>query len=174
MILGVIIGVVAVVAILIAAQPDTFRYERSVTIQAPASVVFPHVNDFRRWADWSPWEKVDPNVQRTYGGAEQGVGATYAWVGNKQLGSGNMQILESVPGQFVKVRLEFTAPMKAVNTTEFVLSEHDGVTTLKQAMYGQNPFIGKVFALLMNMEKMIGSKFEEGLSTLKQGIEEGK
>jgi Polyketide cyclase / dehydrase and lipid transport len=166
-ILGIVV-LIAVLAVAVAMQPHNFRYERSTVISAPAHVVFAQVNDFHKWEAWSPWEKVDPNVKRTYGGSISGVGATYAWQGNKQLGSGNMLITESRENELVRIRLEFTAPMKAVNTTDFALIAQGSSTTLTQAMYGKNTLMGKIFGLFMNMEKMIGPQFEKGLADIKK------
>ena len=161
--LVVLIGILLVV---IAMRPDAFRYERTVKINAPASVVYAHIIDFRKWEPWSPWEKMDPKVQRVYGGAPTGVGSTYHWKGDRNVGEGEMQITEATP-ELIRIRLEFISPMPAVNTTDFILKQEGATTTLTQAMYGKNTFMGKAFGLVMNMDTMIGTQFEKGLADIK-------
>ncbi len=175
--LTILIGLAAVLAILaivVAMRPNTFRYERSVTIAAPASAVFPHVNDFHKWEAWSPWEKVDPNTKKTYGGSPSGVGATYHWLGNKNVGEGRMEITEVKPNELIRIRLEFMKPFPAVNTTDFTFKQAGASTVLTQSMFGCNSFMAKAFGLVMNMDKMIGSQFEKGLNDIKKLAEAGK
>jgi hypothetical protein len=164
----ILVALVAVLAVVIAMRPNTFRYERSVTIAAPAATVFPHVNDFHKWEAWSPWEKVDPNTKKTYGGSPSGVGATYHWSGDKNVGEGRMEILESKPGELIRIKLQFMKPFPAINTTDFTFREQNGTTVLTQAMYGCNSFMAKAFGLVMNMDTMIGTQFEKGLADIKR------
>lgn len=151
----------------VATREPNFRYTRSTTINAPASSVFPHVNDFHKWEAWSPWEKVDPMTKKTYGGAASGVGATYAWEGNSKVGSGNMMIIESRPNEFIKITIEFLKPMKATNTIEFTFAENAGQTVVTHSMFGCNSFLGKLMGLFMNMDTMVGGQFEKGLASIK-------
>lgn len=167
-----IIGIVtifAIVAILIfaAMQPSNFRVQRSTTIKASPEKVFALINDFHHWAAWSPWEKVDPAVKRSYSGAESGKGAAYGWDGNNEAGQGRMEIIESTPSSKVLIKIEFTKPFAAINTVEFNLAQNGENTTVMQAMYGPSPFISKLMGLFFSMEKMVGGKYEEGLATLK-------
>ncbi len=162
------------VAVLIAAflgyaalQPDTFRYERQTTINAPANVIFPLLNNFKNWMLWSPYEKKDPDMKRTYGGAETGLGATYAWEGDSNIGAGIMEITESTPDTRVIARLSFTAPMEATNTADFTLTPKGDATVVTWAMYGPNPFPAKVMGLILDIEKMVATDFEAGLVDLK-------
>ncbi len=177
MFVPVLIAVVAIIVILlvvIALRKPTFRYERSITINAPAAAAFALVNDFHKWEAWSPWEKVDPNTKRTITGAQSGVGAKYAWEGNKNVGSGHMEILESKPNELIKIDLVFLKPMPGHNTTEFTFKQEGNNVIVTQAMYGCNSFMGKVFGLFMNMDKMIGGQFEKGLADIKRLAEASK
>jgi uncharacterized protein YndB with AHSA1/START domain len=160
---------VALAAALIyaATKPDTFRVERSVTIAAPAEKVFALINDFHQWEAWSPWEKIDPALQRTYSGAASGKGAQYAWNGNKDIGQGQMEIVESTPSSKLVVDLHFVKPFEARNKVDFILEPQGNATKLTQAMYGPSPYISKVMSLVFSMEKMVGGKYEEGLASLK-------
>lgn len=161
-----LVAVVAILLVVIWLQPDDFRLERSVTIAAPASVVFPYVNDLRRFSSWSPFANGETGLEETFSEAISGVGATYQWKGEKT-GEGRMTILESRPDAFVSVRLEFLAPMEATDLTEYTLQPVDGGTRMTWAMSGPNLFLGKALNLFGGMEAMVGPQFEEGLETLK-------
>lgn len=169
--MGVLLLATALVVGWAATQPDSFRIERSVTIAAPASQIFPLINDYRGWALWSPWEKKDPGMQRTYSGADAGVGAVYEWSGNSDVGSGRMEITQSVPDSRIAVDLRFTAPFEARNTAEFFLTPADGGTSATWAMYGPSPFLSKLIGLFVSMDDMVGSDFEQGLTALKTAAE---
>lgn len=145
---------------------SSYEVTRSAFIPAPAEAIFPLINSFHEWTKWSPWENVDPALERRYSGKDAGVGAKYAWSGNRKAGTGNMEIVESAEPRVVKVRLEFTKPFKAVNPTTFTLTPANGGTEVKWTMTGENKGMGKVFALFMNMDKMVGGDFEKGLQSL--------
>jgi uncharacterized protein YndB with AHSA1/START domain len=163
-----------VIAILIAAlllyaatQPDTFRIERSMSIKAPPEKIFSLINDFHQWEAWSPWEKIDPEIKRTYSGTTSGRGAVYEWLGNKDAGQGRMEIIESSPPSRVALKLDFISPFEAHNLVDFTLITQGDTTTVTQAMYGPSPYISKLMGLFFSMEKMVGQKYEEGLASLK-------
>lgn len=145
---------------------STYSVSRSTVLPAPAKDVFPLVNSFREWPKWSPWETVDPDMKRTYSGAEFGAGARYAWSGNRKAGSGNMEIVESQEPDVIRIRLEFTKPFPGVNPTIFTFVPEGGGTRVTWAMTGEHKGIGKVFALFMNMDKIVGGDFEKGLASL--------
>jgi uncharacterized protein YndB with AHSA1/START domain len=169
------LAVLAVLAVVIATRPGEFRVERSTTIAAPVDVVFPLINDFHQWAKWSPWEKRDLNMKKTFEGAPSGTGAVYAWTGNDQVGEGRMTLTDSKPNERVLIKLEFIKPFAATNQTEFTLSPAAGTTGVTWAMSGNKNFMSKAFSLVMNMDKMIGGDFDKGLVQLKQQAEqEGK
>ena len=164
------LAVVALVAALLlyaATRPDTFRVERSVTIQAPPDKVFALINDFHQWERWSPWEDIDPAIRRSYSGAASGKGAVYEWSGNNEVGHGRMEIVESSAPDKAVLQIHFIKPFEARNTVEFTLAAQGGATTVTQAMYGPSPFISKVMGLFFSMDKMVGQKYEEGLARLK-------
>lgn len=165
------IGVVALFvlgAIVIATRPDSFRIARSMAIAAAPSVPFAFVNDFHKWTEWSPFEKLDPNLRRTYSGSADGVGAAYAWAGNSKAGEGSMKIIESVPARRVALDLNFEKPFKATNLTEFTFTPAGDGVTVEWAMSGKNTTMGKVMGLFMNMEGYLGTAFTEGLTNLKR------
>jgi uncharacterized protein YndB with AHSA1/START domain len=170
--LGILV-VLGALAIVIATRPGEFKVQRSTTIAAPAEVVFPFINDFHQWNKWSPWEKRDLNMKKTFEGAPSGTGAVYSWAGNDQVGEGRMTLTESKPNERVVIKLEFIKPFAATNQTEVALSPAAGTTGVTWTMSGTNNFVGKAFSLVMNMDKMVGGDFESGLAQLKQ-LSEGE
>jgi uncharacterized protein YndB with AHSA1/START domain len=167
LILIALVVLVAIALIFAATKPDTFRIERSINIKAPPEKIFPLIADFHKMNTWSAWEKIDPAMKRTYSGADSGVGAKYAWDGNKEIGQGSMEILEATPSSKVLIKLDFYKPFEAHNMAEFTLVSHGETTTVTHAMFGPSPLISKLMSLVFNMEKMVGPKFEEGLANMK-------
>jgi hypothetical protein len=168
-ILGAIAALVGLFIIFfVASRPPKFRIERSITIAAPPDRAFAHVNDFHRWVGWSPWEKMDPAMKKTFEGAPAGQGSIYSWVGNKKVGEGRMTIEKSEAPSVVGLKLEFLKPWQATNETTFSFVPADGGTKVTWAMEGENrAFTAKAFAVLMNMDKAVGRDFEKGLASLK-------
>lgn len=148
-----------------------FSIFRSIEIEAPAATVHDLVSDYHRWVEWSPWEGIDPNLQRTYSGPDSGVGAHYAWVGNKKVGSGTMETTADSPSR-IDIRLEFTAPWKAVNDTTFEFAETSGTTRVTWTMTGQHEGLRGFIMRLMPMDKVVGRDFEKGLAQLKATAEQ--
>ena len=159
---------VAIILILAMSKPDIFRVQRTTTIKAPAQAIFALVNDFHRWASWSPWENRDPTMKRNFSGAESGKGAVYAWDGNKNVGSGRMEILEATTPSKVTIKLDFFKPFEGHNTAEFTMLPQDDATNVSWAMYGTAPFMSKLMQVFMNIDNMIGKDFEAGLANLKK------
>jgi Polyketide cyclase / dehydrase and lipid transport len=163
--------IIILLVIVVAGQPDDFFVSRRIKIAVPAEVVFPHVNELRNWEAWSPWSKLDPNIQMTYEGPPAGTGASYAWSGNNKVGAGRNTITESVPNELVHFRLEFQKPMVATNDVEFTFRPEGSQTLVTWAMSGKNSLGGKIFGLFMNCEKMCGDQFDKGLAQLKSVVE---
>lgn len=165
-ILIAVIVLIGGVLIYAAIQPDTFRVERSISIKAPPEKIFPLIDDLHRMQTWSAWEKLDPSMKRTYSGATSGKGAVYEWDGNKEVGQGRMEIMQSSASAII-VKMDFIKPFAAQNTLEFTLKPEGGTTRVTQAIFGPSPFISKLFGIFCSMDKMIGEKFDEGLTALK-------
>ena len=170
-ILIVIAALVVVFLIVVAMQSDSYTVARNGTISASAADVFAQVNDLRKFQDWSPWAKVDPNVKNTYEGAPSGVGAVCKWTGNKKVGEGIMTIADSKPNDSIRMRLEFIKPFASIADVQFKFKEQNNQTSVTWAMTGQKNFISKAFCMFMNMDKMIGGDFERGLGNLKSLVE---
>jgi len=170
-ILLVLAAVTATLTIVILSQPDDFSLSRSTLIAASPLAVHQQVNDFRKWEAWSPWANLDPNSTTTYEGAESGNGAIFKWSGNSEVGEGSQEIVESRPGELVRIKLVFIKPFAGTSDTEFnFLPEGDG-TRVTWTMTGKNDFIGKGISLIMDCETMLGPMFEKGLANLKSVVE---
>jgi hypothetical protein len=155
-------------AVAVAMQPGEFRVSRSTVIKAPIGSIFPHVNDLHKWEAWSPWAKLDPHAKTTFEGTEKGVGALMRWEGNREVGVGSMEIIESRADEFIKTRLIFLKPMAGLSHGEFAFEPVSGGTRVTWSMTGKNNLAGKAVGLVMNCDKMVGGNFEQGLANLKE------
>jgi len=168
-----VVAAIALAAILALAafKPDEFRVQRSTTINAPAAKVFPLIDDFRRWTAWSPFEKMDPTMRRTYGATTAGKGATYAWEGDGKAGAGRMEIAESTAPSRVGIVLDFEKPIANRARTTFTLSPHGDATLVTWTMESPNRYLVKVMHLFFDAEQIVGDDFARGLADLKAAAE---
>jgi hypothetical protein len=169
MIKKIIIGLVFIIAgflIIVVTRPPGFRVERSATIPASPAALFAQVNDHHKFAAWNPFLKLDPNVKNTYSGPNAGVGATCSWEGNSDIGAGSSTIIESKPGELVRMRMDWKRPMEGTSAVDFTFVPKGDKTVVTWAMYGTNGFIGKAVSLFMDCDKMVGPQFEKGLADL--------
>jgi uncharacterized protein YndB with AHSA1/START domain len=174
MIIKILIGLVillAILAVIIATRSDEFNVGRSITINAPASDVFATVNDLHKWEEWSPWSKLDPNIKQAYEGPPSGVGASYTWEGNSQVGAGRSTVIESRSDELIRFRLDFEKPFKGTNTAEFTFVPNGNQTVVTWSMSGRKNFVMKAVGLFMNCDKMCGDQFNTGLANLKALVE---
>jgi uncharacterized protein YndB with AHSA1/START domain len=160
----VIVGIIVVSAM----KPDDFRVTRSTRINASAEAIYPNIVDMHRWTQWSPWQQKDPAMTQTFGPLTKGIGAFMEWSGNNQVGQGRMEVIEAAPPGHVVYKLTFLKPFKAENRAEFTLQEDNGGTLLTWSMTGKSNLMSKVMDTFMNMDRMIGKDFEEGLANLKR------
>jgi hypothetical protein len=172
---ALVVIAVAVVLILAAMKPDTFQVQRSIAINAPPERIYPLIADFKAWGAWSPWEKKDPNLKRSFSGTERGVGARYAWDGDKNVGRGSMEIVETSAPSRVALKLDFITPFEAHNDVVFSLQPQGQAAALSTnvvwTMTGPTPFLGKIVHVFMNMDRMVGADFEAGLVAMKAAAE---
>ena len=170
----IVIAVVVVIAGLLAfaaMQPDSFRVERTAILKAPPDKVYALINDFHRWGEWSPWEKLDPTMKRTFSGPVAGPGAVYEWSGSDKVGAGRMEITQTTPASRVAIKLDFIKPFEGHNLTEFVLEPQGDSTQVRWTMAGPAPFISKLMGVFVSMDKMIGKDFEAGLANMQAASE---
>ena len=171
-IVAVVLAVaIAAVLVLAATKPNTLRVQRAISIKAPAERIFPLINDFHQWITWSPYEDKDPAMKRTFSGADTGKGAVYAWDGNKNVGSGRMEILDTSVSSKIVIKLDFFKPFEGHNTAEFTMLPQGDVTNLMWTMTGPAVLMTKVMQVFINMDHMIGRDFEVGLANLKKLVE---
>lgn len=145
---------------------STFQVQRSATLPATPDAVYARIADFHRWTEWSPWEGMDPDLARTYTGPDSGVGATYAWSGNRKAGAGEMSITAAEPQRRIELNLNFIKPFRSNNTTVFDLEDRDGQTHVTWTMTGPKSLMAKVMGIFVSMDKLIGKDFERGLEAL--------
>ena len=167
----VVVVLVAAVLGMATTKPDTFRVQRATTIKAPPEKVFALINDFHNWGQWSPWEKLDPALNRTFSGPASGKGAVYEWTGNSKVGAGRMEITEPTPPSKILIKLDFIKPFEGHNIADFTLEPQGDTTHLSWAMYGPTPFVSKVMQVFISMDSLIGKDFEAGLANLKAAAE---
>jgi hypothetical protein len=166
-VLIIIVGIIAAILIIAAMKPNSFRVERSIEINAKPEKIFPFINDYHKWTQWSPYENLDPNLKRTYSGAIEGKGSIYEYSGNSKAGEGRMEITEVSNLRKINMTIDFIRPMKTHNFLEFTFKGNDNSTNVTWAMYGSNGLIGKVFTMFVNMDNLVGKDFEKGLASLK-------
>ncbi|EMJ91890.1 SRPBCC family protein [Leptospira alstonii] len=169
--IGLLVVFVAGVLAVASTKPNTFRYERTLSMNAEPERIFALLNDYHNWPSWSPWEKLDPGMKRSYSGSSSGLGSVYEWEGNSEVGKGRMEIIESKSPSTIKMRLDFLSPFEAHNTAEFTFAVKDGKTHVTWAMYGPNELISKVMGLFCDMDQMIGKDFETGLNNIKSTVD---
>ena len=163
----VVIVVIGLVLAIAQSRPNEFTVPRTVRIAAPPERIYPDIVDFHRWPEWSPWERMDPAMQKTYTGAASGRGAVYEWAGNSKVGQGRMEITDASAPTSVTVKLDFMKPFETHNTARFTLVPAGGFTDVTWSMFGSSPLMIKLMGIFFNMDKLVGKDFERGLASLK-------
>ena len=163
--------VIIVFVIAVALRSPDFRIERSLTMTASPAAVFAQVNDFHQWEAWSPWAKLDSKATNSFDGPPAGTGASFHWAGNDEVGEGGMTITESRPAEFIRIRLDFIKPMPGTSTADYTFTAKGDQTTMTWAMYGKNNFLCRAVCMFMDMDKMVGGQFEQGLAGIKAIVE---
>ncbi|CAG1009076.1 hypothetical protein BURK1_03613 [Burkholderiales bacterium] len=168
----VVLGVVLFAAVVVLAmrKPDTFSVRRTASIEAPPERIAAHIADFKRWIDWSPFEKLDPAMRRAFSGPAAGKGSVYAWEGRGKVGAGRMEIAEASPSR-ITILLDFEKPIEGRSIAAFTLEPRGDATEVTWSMDGPNPFVAKVMQVFVDTEAMLGRDFEAGLADLKAAAE---
>jgi hypothetical protein len=168
----VLAAVVAIFAAYVATRPGEYKVERSLVMSAPASDIFPRVAAFRKWTTWSPWARLDPSMKVEYSGPSAGVGSVYYWKGNDKVGEGRMTMTAVLKDQLVEIQLQFIKPWEQTSKTSFTFQPDVSGTKVTWSMKGERDFVGKLFGLFMDMDKMVGPDFEKGLQALRDKADE--
>lgn len=166
-ILAVLIFAVVLVFAIAAARPNHFRVERSIEIAAPPAKIFPLLDDLKQQRLWSPWDQKDPDMKRTYSGPERGVGAKYAWDGDRNIGAGSQEIVAITPNERIDINIDFTRPFAAHNKIEFILRPSGSGTNLTWAIQGPMPLLFRAMGVIFSMDKMMRAEFDKGLTQIK-------
>jgi uncharacterized protein YndB with AHSA1/START domain len=167
----VMLIMVAVILVYAATRPDTFRVERTAMIKATPEKIYPYLSDFRKGEAWLPYEKKDPSMKRTHSGAASGKGSVYEFQGNKEVGSGRLEIIDAVPLSRVVIKLDMLKPIAGHDIIEYTLEPRGDSTNFTWTIHGRVPFLGKVLSVFVSMDKMIGKDFETGIANLKAIVE---
>jgi hypothetical protein len=166
--IAIVVGVLLAALLAYAAtRPNSFRVQRSLDVHAPSERILGLIDDFHKWGLWSPYEKLDPSMKKTYTGPASGTGAAYTWAGNSKAGQGRMEILSTVPPSKVTIKLDFLKPFEGHNTAEFTMEPRAGATRVTWAMYGPQKFFFKLMSIFVSMDKLVGKDFERGLANIK-------
>jgi uncharacterized protein YndB with AHSA1/START domain len=171
LVLGVLVILLAILLGYAATKPSSFSVVRTTCVKAPPEQIFGLINDLRNWTSWSPFEKLDPTMKKTYSGAANGKGAVYHWESKGRAGEGRMEITESSTPTRIAMNLDFVKPMEGHNVVEFTLHPDAECTSVTWAMHGPSPYIAKVMGLFVSIESMVGKEFETGLADLKIAAE---
>lgn len=173
--IGLSLGIILIVFLgYVSTRPSFFRYERSGVINAPADKIFPYLSDFKLGGEWSPYEKVDPNLKRNFIGSGTEVGSVMEFEGNSEAGSGRLEMLKIVPNQAVDIKLIMTQPMHVENLIQYSLIPEAEGTRFTWVMSGDGGFMSKLIGVLVDCEKMVGGQFEQGITNLKALVEAKK
>jgi hypothetical protein len=167
----VVVILIAAVLIFAATKPDSFSVQRATSIKAAPEKIFALLDDFHNWGVWSPWEKMDPSMKRTFKGPANGKGSVYEWEGNSKVGQGRMEITDASAPSQVTIKLDFIKPFEGHNVAEFVLEPKGDSTNVTWTMRGPSPYIAKLMSVFFSMDSMIGKDFEAGLANLKAAAE---
>lgn len=167
--------VLAIAALLLYAstRPDIFKVQRSASIRASADKIHPLIGDLRRFNTWNPYNRKDPNMKGSYRGPEAGPGAHFEFEGNKDVGKGSIEIVESNAPAKVVMKLDMVEPFEGHNIVEFTLAPQGDATEVTWAMHGPAPFMAKLMGIFIDMDRMVGRDFEAGLDNLKAVVERG-
>lgn len=168
-ILAVLLALVILFVGFVLSRPGHLTVQRELVINAPAHIIFPFINDLNEHSKWDPWDDADPTLKSTLSEKKVGVGAMYTWDGNDEVGKGVMTIKESNPNSLVLYDLEFIKPIEGKATSGFQLSQVSESKTKVVETYNEDlGFMGKLFSIFMDMDKMIGDQFVKGLNSISE------
>ena len=164
---GIIIILLTGFFLYVAMKPSEMLISRELLIKASPDTIFPYINSAKKCNEWMPWAEVDPKVQISYSGPDEGVGTTSSWTSTGRMGEGKSVVVESIPNQVVKTQLTYTKPMEMTQLSIMSLTPKDGGTLVRWSVSGKNAFVGRLMCVFMNMDKEVGGQFEKGLAKLK-------
>jgi hypothetical protein len=162
----------------VALRSGSYRLERSLVMAASPLELYQRIEDLREWPRWSPWEELDPHVERSFAGPPSGAGASFVWRGNRQIGEGSMAISEASPPTRVRYLMVFEQPWRATMQHDISVAPHGGAgtrsVTVTWVLSGQHRFWAKLFTLFFGIDERLGKDQERGLARLKLLVEQPK
>lgn len=147
-----------------------YAIARLTRIDADPMRVHALVNDLGEWQAWSPWEDLDPGLRRDYSGPTSGIGAAYAWDGNKKAGRGRMEVVESTPERIV-IDVRFEKPFRSTSTSTFDLLRLGGGTEVTWTLSGERGAVSGFMMGLLKVDNALAQDLEKGLGRLKAAAE---
>ncbi len=167
----ILVGIIILIVILAIIAPKKYEVSRNIKIQKPISEVFNYLKSLKKQDDWSPWAEKDPNMKKTFTGTDGEIGSVSSWVGNKEVGEGEQELMGLIDKKEIRTELRFFKPWKSVSQGFFKLTGDSNETFVIWGFIGKNKFPISIMMLFMNMEKAIGGDFESGLKKLKSIME---
>ena len=167
-----ILGAIVVILLVLAqVAPKDYHVSRSIIIDKARSEVFPYIRSVKNQDEWSPWKKKDPNMKQEFVGEDGQLGFVSKWEGNKQVGTGQQEIVEIVDGETLRTKLTFLKPWESQSDAYITCSDEGDGTKVEWGFSGRHKVPANVFMMFMNMDKAVGKDFNEGLASLKQILE---
>lgn len=168
----IVAGILVAIILLAALGPKTYDVSRSITIQKPIAEVFDYVKSVKNQNNWSPWKLKDPTMTQEYFGEDGTVGFRATWKGNKEVGEGSQTITDITENKRIDNRLVFLKPFKSESDGYYLFkSEGAQATKITWGFRGQNKFPATMYMLFINMDKVVGKDFDQGLQNLKKLLE---
>jgi len=170
-IIYIIAGLVVIYLVLCLIGPKKIQVERSITVNASNEVIKTQLADFKFFQEkWSPWAEKDTAMKTTFEGETGQPGSKYSWEGNKEVGSGSMELI-AINGDTILQKIIFTAPRPGGGDVYLIAKPNGNATVVTWGMKFDVGFMMRAMMLFMNMDKMIGDKYEKGLAKFKEVME---
>ncbi|MFL5808973.1 MAG: SRPBCC family protein [Flavisolibacter sp.] len=155
----------------VSTREGKFHYERSGYINASQSENLPNLSNLRLGSERSPYEAKDKAMKKTYSGTDGAVGSALDFEGNSDVGAGRVEVIAIHPDNSVELRLTMTKPMVVENKIIYKLMQVEQGSVFTWVMEGDSGFMGKLFCIFIDCDKMMGDDFAKGISNLKTIIE---
>ncbi|WP_431158278.1 SRPBCC family protein [Winogradskyella poriferorum] len=170
--LYVVLAIIGLIVLLALVAPKSYNVSRSIKINRPLPEVFDYIKYVKKQNDWSPWKKKDPNMTQEFEGTDGEVGFISRWEGNKDVGTGEQEIVRIIENESIESQLRFFKPWKSQSDAYITVDAIDETTTkVTWGFSGVNKPPSNIFFLFFNMDKTVGADFEDGLNQLKLNLE---
>ena len=171
----IIIVVVALVALLFIIGLFTrkdYSVQREIIINKPTSEIFNYLKFLKNHDKFNKWLKTDPNMKKSFTGLDGTVGFVYAYNGNKDVGSGELQITGLKENESINIQLHFISPFESVNNSPYALQAvSENQTKVKWTMEGRFNYPKNIALLFLNLDKFLGKDVQLSLENLKAELE---